>query len=64
MPGKLLPPIEEGVLGMDPERLRGGLKSDMGVGGAEPLGELAPPPPGLLLAPRWGEPSPASPTAP
>ena len=68
VPGKLLPPIEEGVLGMDPERLRGGLKSDMGVGGAEPFGELAPPPPGEraagLLLPLWGEPFPTSPTAP
>lgn len=75
VPGKLLPPIEEGVLGMDPERLRSGLKSDMGVGGADPLGELAPPPPppspagergasaGLLML-RWGEPFPPSPVAP
>lgn len=39
VPGKLLPPIEEGVLGMEPERLRGGLKSDMGVGGADLDGE-------------------------
>lgn len=39
VPGKLLPPIEEGVLGMEPERLRGGLKSDMGVEGADLDGE-------------------------
>lgn len=63
VPGKLLPPIVEGVLGMDPERLRGGLKSDIGVGGADPIGELAPPgerTAGLLLLPRWGDPFPLS----
>lgn len=68
VPGKLLPPIEEGVLGMDPDRLRGGLKFDMGVGGAKPFDELTSPPPGGrtagLLLPRWGEPFPKSPTAP
>lgn len=39
VPGKLLAPIEDGVLGMEPDRLRGGLKSDNGVGGADLAGE-------------------------
>lgn len=39
VPGKLLPIDEEGVLGMDPEKLRGGLKSDIGVGGADLAGD-------------------------
>lgn len=43
MPGKLLP-IDDGVRGIDPEKLRGGLKSDEGVGGADLVGDpIAPP---------------------
>lgn len=62
MPGKLLAPIEEGVLGIEPERLCGGLKSDSGVGGADRIGEPIASPegdkaPGLLLLLRcWREP--------
>lgn len=63
VPGKLLAPIEEGILGIEPEKLCGGLKSDSGVGGADPMGELIAPPegeraPGLLLLRCWGEPCP------
>lgn len=44
VPGKLLP-MDDGVLGIEPERLRGGLKSDSGVGGADLAGDpMAPPP--------------------
>lgn len=41
VPGKLLP-IDDGVLGIDPAKLRGGLKSDEGVGGVDLTGDPAP----------------------
>lgn len=38
VPGKLLP-IDDGVLGIEPEKLRGGLKSVIGVGGGDLAGD-------------------------
>lgn len=41
VPGKLRP-IDEGVRGIDPDKLCGGLKSDIGVGGADLIGDPTP----------------------
>ena len=41
VPGKLLP-IDDGVLGIDPAKLRGGLKLDKGVSGGDLAGDSAP----------------------
>lgn len=38
VPG-MLRPVNDGVRGIDPEKLRGGLKSDNGVGGADFMAE-------------------------
>lgn len=64
VPGKLRP-TDDGVLGIDPEKLRGGLKSDIGVGGVGLNGDSMPPPPSDLGGESreylcWGEPCTSS----
>lgn len=55
VPGKLLP-IDDGVRGIDPEKLCGGLKSDEGVGGADLVGDpIAPSAPALTPLDDDGE---------